>query len=127
MKMSKCPRPLHAFAVVLSLSGLVWVTVAQADDAVPVLHSKTRQVTIADGYKVRRNGWQLSAEADPDVYVSFVPPGTVKTVKFISTEGELAFKVEGGKSYSFNIVYDGKTYHTKIEGKAGPDTYDLKL
>ncbi len=127
MKLSNRPRPLHAFTVAVLLSCLACVTVAQAEDAVPVLHSKARHVTIADGYKFRRNGWRLSADVDPDIYVSMVPPGTMKTVKFISTEGELVFKVEGGKSYPFDIIYEGKTYHTKIEGKLGPDTYDLKL
>ncbi len=127
MKMSNFPRPLHAFAVALSLISLAGASFAHAEEAVPVLRSKARQITIADGYKFRRNSWFLSADADPDIYVSFVPPGTIKTVKFISTDGELVFKVEGGKSYPFDIIYEGRTYHTKIEGKAGPDTYDLKL
>jgi hypothetical protein len=115
------------FLLALAFFGIcVLCDSAIAQDAVPVLHSKRSQVSIQDGFRLKRNGWDIT-DADPDSYETAVPAGSSKTVKFISDEGQLTFRVEGGKTYAFNVVYAGKVHHTQIVGKTGPDTYDLKF
>jgi hypothetical protein len=100
---------------------------ADAQNVVPELQTKLPQVSIQDGIRLKRHGWTMSTDADPDIYVTQVPVGTSKIVKFFSNEGQLVFQVEGGKTYPFTIIYAGKSYHTQIMGKSGPDTYDLKF
>jgi hypothetical protein len=120
--------PALHYGLALLLGGpFAFCSDAYAQKAVPELHTTSPRVSILDGYRNKRNTWTLSADADPDVYETQLPAGASKKVRFYSDQGEVVFNVESGKTYSFNIIFNGKVFHTQIVGKPGPDTYDIKF
>lgn len=89
------------------------VTTVQAQDQLPVIKAKSKQVSIQDGQNFMKDTWSISPEIKLDTYyVSLPRKGS--TVTFITDVESISFKTEFGKTYDFIIMLDGKECRQRI-------------
>jgi hypothetical protein len=87
-----------------------------AQDKLPVIKSNSNPVSIRDGKLLKKNGWNLSPQARPDIYEAQLIDGKPHTVTFITDVDSIAFTVEAGKKYDFIIQWNDKLCYVQIVG-----------
>jgi hypothetical protein len=83
----------------------------------PTINSNSARVSIRDGSQLKSNGWVLSPDAKPDVYLVGLIGGKARTVTFITDVDSISFVVELGQSYDFVIQWGEQVCHTRITGE----------
>ncbi len=92
------------------------VSVASAQEKLPVIKSTSSIVSIQDGEQYRANIWRLVPEIKPDVYEAQLKDGKPHRVTFITDLESISFWVELGKKYDFIIQRGDDLCYTQILG-----------
>lgn len=102
-------------AVLILIYGFISIGAQQKE--LPVLKSNQPRVTIRDGEKLKKDGWRLAPELNPDIYRAELIDGRPHKVIFSSDVDSITFTVEEGKTYDFVIEYEGRRHYTRIIGQ----------
>jgi hypothetical protein len=73
----------------------------------PVIHAKSKTVSIRDGLHFRKDYWYIMPESRPDKYFVEIPLSE-HTVTFYTDLDSISFKTEYGKTYDFAIILNNK-------------------
>lgn len=95
---------------------IILAAAAFAQTDLPVIKSNAGVVTIQDGAELKKNGWRLAPEANPDVYEASLINGKPHKVTFVTDVDQISFDVEEGKKYDFIIRFGEKDCVTQIIG-----------
>jgi hypothetical protein len=88
--------------------------IANAQQSLPTIRAKTKNVDIKDGAIFQKNIWSLSPDAKPDIYY-VVEPEKEKKVTFYTDIDSISFDVNPGLAYDFIILLNDKdTCYTQI-------------
>ena len=95
---------------------LVWTASVSAQET-PVITSRSRTVTIADGLHVKKNYWYVMPERSPDVYYVEIPLHPHR-VTFTTDVESISFDVTFGSRHEFVIkLDDGRKARTEVRAE----------
>lgn len=82
----------------------------------PIIKSNNQSVSIQEGEVLKKDGWRLVPEANPDVYEVSIVDGKPIKVTFITDVDRISFDVKEGNKYDFIIQWGDKLCYTQIVG-----------
>lgn len=127
MRLITLPTPWDRRYIALFILLTLFSQTILAQKKQPIIKATSRIVDIKDGEVYQKAEWNLSPEANPDIYYALESNGEKKII-FYTDIDSISFDVVPGNKYDFTILLNGNdSCHTQIsttrpEKKPEPDT-----